>query len=538
MSFYSSHINSATSNTPATQPILGRESEMAPNNNGGVSFVIDDWMYLDRFIMIGSAKGNNAKDAYSLTNTAIAKVVALIKQDGARAINAAVTYSVSGRAPSNDPAIVVVALAASVGSPIVQNLAYDAMLQVCRIGTHLFTFISVLNSLGKWNAAAKRGVAKWYTSRPIDRLAVQLLKYQQRNGWSHRDVLRKTHIKPADQGMNDLLFWVTSQKGTRDGIVLPTLVNDFMRLQTSDSSSDAIAIIEQNRDISWEMIPTQFLTKPDVIASLLPNMGMTALIRQLGKFSNLGLDKPFSETFKMIQAKLNDEQQIKKGRIHPITLLTALKAYGQGSSTGSLTWNVNQQIKASLNAAFYKSFTFLEDTGANILLGVDCSGSMFSMTVDRNNLLTAAEVAGVMSLAIAKSHANHMIGGFSRTFKPLAINPNMDLETCMKVIRNFDWSSTNVSSVMEYAVKEKLPVDSFVIITDNDVNSGSQPTQALAKFRKAMSKPAASSIVIATSMSEFSVADPKDPLQFDIAGFDSSAPALVSELARFSLARS
>lgn len=538
MSFYSSHINSATSNTPATQPILGRESEMASNNNGGVSFVIDDWMYLDRFIMIGSAKGNNAKDAYSLTNTAIAKVVALIKQDGARAINAAVTYSVSGRAPSNDPAIVVVALAASVGSPIVQNLAYDAMLQVCRTGTHLFTFISVLNSLGKWNAAAKRGVAKWYTSRPIDRLAVQLLKYQQRNGWSHRDVLRKTHIKPADQGMNDLLFWVTSQKGTRDGIVLPTLVNDFMRLQTSDSSSDAIAIIEQNRDISWEMIPTQFLTKPEVIASLLPNMGMTALIRQLGKFSNLGLDKPFSETFKMIQAKLNDEQQIKKGRIHPITLLTALKAYGQGSSTGSLTWNVDQQIKSSLNAAFYKSFTFLEDTGANILLGVDCSGSMFSMSVDRNNLLTAAEVAGVMALAIAKSHANHMIGGFSRSFKPLAITPNMDLETCMKVIRNFDWSSTNVSSVMEYAVKEKLPVDSFVIITDNDVNSGSQPTQALAKFRKAMSKPAASSIVIATSMSEFSVADPKDPLQFDIAGFDSSAPALVSELARFSLARS
>ena len=43
----------------------------------------------------------------------------------------------------------------------------------------------------------KRGLAKWYNNRSVDKLAVQMLKYQSRNGWSHRDVLRKVHPKQS-----------------------------------------------------------------------------------------------------------------------------------------------------------------------------------------------------------------------------------------------------------------------------------------------------------------------------------------------------
>jgi 60 kDa SS-A/Ro ribonucleoprotein len=73
-----------------------------------------------------------------------------------------------------------------------------------------------------------------------------------------------------------------------------------------------------------------------------------------------------------------------------------------------------------------------------------------------------------------------------------------------------------------------MNVDVFGIITDNDVNCGIHPTQALNNFRRAMSKNAAQ-IVCATSMSRFTVADPTDPMQVDITGFDSHVPAIFAE---------
>jgi ABC-2 type transport system permease protein len=53
-------------------------------------------------------------------------------------------------------------------------------------------------------------------------------------------------------------------------------------------------------------------------------MGMTALIRQLGRFSANGLTTPLSNSFGIIRDKLSSVEAIKNGRVHPITILTAL----------------------------------------------------------------------------------------------------------------------------------------------------------------------------------------------------------------------
>jgi 60 kDa SS-A/Ro ribonucleoprotein len=61
------------------------------------------------------------------------------------------------------------------------------------------------------------------------------------------------------------------------------------------------------------------------------------------------------------------------------------------------------------------------------------------------------------------------------------------------------------------------------------VNCGSHPAQALREYRNAAQKHSAS-VIVGTEMSEFTIADPKDPRQLDIAGFDSAAPQLIAEL--------
>lgn len=536
MSKMSQHMNAQQrikNNTPATMAIPGRETEMAKNNNGGFSFVISDWDYYKRFLIIGPSDGNNAVGASELTDEGFKLVKKLVAQDYKQVVDIAVGYSVSGRAPKNDPAIIAVALTACYGDSEAQQYAHSKIREVCRTGTHMFLYAQVINTFGKWNAAAKRAFASWYNERPSDRLAVQMLKYQQRNGWSHRDVLRLAHVKPNDDVKNAMFRHAVGSEKIDLQHLLPSLYDDVRSMNTADNADTIVHLIENNQNVSWEMVPTKFLNDPKVLAALIPNMGMTALIRQLGRFSSAGLTTPMTDTFKMIRDKLSDAAAIKNGRIHPITLLTAMKMYKSGSGRSGASWNPEGQIVKLLDDGFYKAFTYLEDTGANVLLGVDCSGSMFSATVN-NSVLTAAEVAACMAMAIMKSHANYFIGGFGNNFRKLELSSGDSLDATMKKIRQFPWQSTNISSVYDFARMNRIPVDVFGVITDNDVNSGRAPTQALQLYRTHMNKNAAQ-IVCATSMSKFTVADPKDPLQIDIPGFDSHVPAIFSEFEKLVL---
>jgi 60 kDa SS-A/Ro ribonucleoprotein len=48
-------------------------------------------------------------------------------------------------------------------------------------------------------------VGRWYTRKSPGDLAYQLLKYQSRDGWAHRDALRIAHPK-APSSEHDALF--------------------------------------------------------------------------------------------------------------------------------------------------------------------------------------------------------------------------------------------------------------------------------------------------------------------------------------------
>lgn len=525
-------MNPAKAVTPQSAPIAGREAEMAKNNAGGFTFTLDQWGVLDRFLMLGSETNGYYVGAKEKTAQSFNTVISCIKADGLRVVARILEYSLNGRAPKNDPAVVALALAAIYGNDETRTAAYDALPKVARTGTWLFQFVSILDSLGKWNAAAKRGVAKWYTSKTIDRLAVQLLKYQQRNGWAHRDVLRLAHVKPQNELQSALLrYSVKGAEGIELGTQMPKLVIDFETLKRTTSKKEVLSIVESNSDITWEMLPTWALADADILSALLPNMGLTALIRKLGVLSARGVIGPLSAGTKTVIAKLSDVDALRAQRVHPITLLQAMKQYSAGrGEKGSLTWASNQRVIDALDSAFYASFKTIEMQDESYLIGVDCSGSMFSYNVAGAPGLMAAEVAGVMALAIANNCSNYWIGGFNTRMGELKITPKMRLDTALQVIRNFSWGGTDCALPMLHAAQHRMNVDKFITITDNETWAGRiQPVQALRDYRAKFNK-GAKSIVIGTSVSEFTIADPKDAGMLDIAGFDSAAPKLIADL--------
>ena len=53
--------------------------------------------------------------------------------------------------------------------------------------------------------ALRNAVGRWYVSREADDLALQAVKYLQRDGWSHGDLLRLAHSK-APSPQHDAVF--------------------------------------------------------------------------------------------------------------------------------------------------------------------------------------------------------------------------------------------------------------------------------------------------------------------------------------------
>src|SRR6185503_7519529 len=132
-------------------------------------------------------------------------IVRCIKADGVRAVSRIVEISEAGRAPKNDPAIFALALVATHGDAAAKAASFSAVPKVCRIGTHLFHFAEYVNAMRGWGRGLRNAVARWYVEREAEALAHQAVKYQQRDGWSHGDLLRLAHPK-APSPQHDAVF--------------------------------------------------------------------------------------------------------------------------------------------------------------------------------------------------------------------------------------------------------------------------------------------------------------------------------------------
>ena len=177
--------------TRQSEPIPG--TDQVPNSAGGFAWAVDDWTRLRRFLILGSEGGSYYAREQELTRGNAVAVARAIAADGPRAVREIVAISRDGRAPKNDPAIFALAMAASADDEATRKLALDALPDVCRTGTHLFAFTRYVEQFRGWGRGLRRGVGAWYVGQSPDRLAYQAVKYRQRDGVSHRDVLRLAH---------------------------------------------------------------------------------------------------------------------------------------------------------------------------------------------------------------------------------------------------------------------------------------------------------------------------------------------------------
>ena len=365
--------------TPQAERIPG--TDQVPNSAGGYAWPVDAWTRFDRFLIFGSERGTCYIRERALTIENATNARECITEDGPRAVRRIVEISSAGRAPSNDPALFALAMCAGLGDDATRAMALDALPEVARTGTHLFHFLRYVRGFRGWGRGVRRAVGRWYTEKPAPAVAYQITKYQARDGWAHRDALRLAHPK-APTVAHDVLFrYVT--KGW-NGVLELDGVNDVdvvAHIEAIKSLShlepnDAAKVISRSR-LTREMVPTELLTNAVVWEALLERMPLTAMIRNLGVMTKVGLIAPGSDATRSVVDRLADRANLRAARVHPIAVLVAMKTYAQGRGMkGGGKWTPVTRVIDALDAAFYLTFENAPTTGKRIMLALDVSGSM------------------------------------------------------------------------------------------------------------------------------------------------------------------
>ncbi len=530
--------------TPQNQSIPG--TAQVPNSTGGFAWAVDDWTRLNRFLILGSEGGSYYATEQKLSLENAQAVVRCIHADGLRTVRTIVEISESGRAPKADPAIFALAMATTAADPAIRAAALAALPRVCRIGTHLFHFAAYADGMRGWGRGLRRAVAGWY-GRPVGELAFQAVKYQSRDGWSHRDLLRLAHPKAeAESARNVLYGWmVKGWEGVGDEPHPDPdlrLVWAFEQAKRATSKAEIARLIREYR-LPREAVPTQWLTEPEVWAALLEQMPQTALIRNLATLTRVGLLNDWATTERVV-SQITDADRLRKARVHPIAVLAALKTYAQGhGARGQNTWKPVQAVVDALEGAFYASFGNVDRTGQRWVLALDVSGSMDGGMVAGVPGLTPRVASSAMAMITAAREERHAIigftagsggyggrwGGGASGVTRIPISPRQRLDTVCKQVAALPMGGTDCALPMLWAMKEKVEADVFVVYTDSETWAGSvHPVQALRQYRERTGIPA-KLIVVGMVSNGFTIADPDDAGMLDVVGFDTATPQVMAD---------
>ena len=524
--------------TPQSQPADPRQ---VPNSAGGYTFTVAPVERLRRFLVLGTEGGTYYASERQLTKDNAEVVLAWARERSGQLVDELVSISTAGRAPRNNPALFALAAAAALGDAEGRKAAMAALPHVARTGTHLFLFAGYVEQFRGWGRGLRRAVADWYLSKSVDAVAYQAVKYRQREGWSHRDLLRLAHPATEEAARKQLFDWICgrSQEG-------PAIIEGFQQAQAATSVTEWVSILDRYPMLSWEMLPDAAINEADVWAKLIDNgVPQTALMRQLPRLTRLGLLAPMSETLDAVAGQLTDADRLRKARVHPVNVLVAARTYASGESgRGKSSWEPIGRVVDALDAAFYAAFGSVQPAAKRTLLALDVSGSM---TAPVSGLpITAREVAAALSLVTAATEPKTTTVGFTASggstplglfrrstdiagISLLPISSRQRLDDVLKTVSGLPFSRTDCALPMLWATANKVKVDTFVVYTDNETWAGNvHPHQALRQYRDWSGLDARLAVVGLTA-TDFTIADPSDPGMLDVAGFDSALPNLLND---------
>uniref|UniRef100_I3MIX2 RNA-binding protein RO60 n=1 Tax=Ictidomys tridecemlineatus TaxID=43179 RepID=I3MIX2_ICTTR len=473
------------------QPL--NEKQVA-NSEDGYVWQVTDMNRLHRFLCFGSEGGTYYIKEQKLGLENAEALIRLIEDGkGYEVIQEIKSFSQEGRTIKQEPLLFALAICSQCSDISTKQAAFKAVSEVCRIPTHLFTFIQFKKDLkesmkcGMWGRALRKAIADWYNEKGGMALALAVTKYKQRNGWSHKDLLRLSHLKPSSEGLAIVTKYIT--KGWKEvhelykekALTVETekllkYLEAVEKVKRTKDELEVIHLIEEHRLVREHLL-TNHLKSKEVWKALLQEMPLTALLRNLGKMTANSVLEPGNSEVSLVCEKLCNEKLLKKARIHPFHVLVALETYKTGHG-------LRGKLKCILNAS---------------------------------------TVAAAMCMVVTRTEKDSSIVAFSHEMVPCPMTTDMTLQQVLIAMNQIPAGGTDCSLPIIWAQKTNTAADVFIVFTDNETFAGSiHPAIALKEYRKKMNIPA-KLIVCGMTSNGFTIADPDDRGMLDMCGFDTGA---------------
>jgi hypothetical protein len=238
---------------------------------------------------------------------------------------------------------------------------FKLVLDICTFPPQLFMFIDYYETINKklynttgWNSCMKRTINKWYNNKPIDKLMQYITMYPCGNGWTHRDVLRLSHIKNHDINYNNIYKYIVRGeyvlfkeltlsekvykiKRNMNGITMDEAIKYNNQIDIENSkpehplvyllafeklkkTTDIKKVVEYIKKYNFciKQIPLCWLNTFDVINALLPNMTLIDILRHLNKIHQAGIFNVYFSLSTVLD-KFNEDSTLHPLQISIIT---------------------------------------------------------------------------------------------------------------------------------------------------------------------------------------------------------------------------
>lgn len=525
--------------SPPEQVLNAQEQGQSCPANADHPWALTESLRLRRFLCYGSESTTYSTREWALGPESALALMELVQASrGCEVVEEVKRMSLEGKTVRPNPALFALAVCSQHSDTKAKQAAFRAVQELCRSPGQLFTFIQYKKELkdglccGMWGRGLRRAVSDWYNSQDALSLAHTVTRCKHRAGWSHQDLLRLSHLKPANDAIALVSKYVTKgwkvvQETYADKEKSEELMKVFAYLEAVEKAKhstdelEVVHLIEEYR-LEREQILTSHLKSKEVWKALLKDMSMTALMRHLGKMTADKVLMPGSPEVVAVCERIQDEQALTKAKTHPFSILVASENYKRGhGKRGKLKWQPNRDIIQAMDCAFSKSLSNVEPTGKRFMVGVDVSACLHSLALGSS--ISSVAVAAAMSMVIARTEPEAEVLIFSEeALVPCTITADTSLIQVTAQLVQIQSVGTDCTLPIQWASENDKTFDVFIIFTNNETYGSTSPTEALRTYRE---KTGVFSKLIVCGMTTngLSVADLDDRGMLDICGFDSRA---------------
>ncbi|XP_028833567.1 RNA-binding protein RO60 [Denticeps clupeoides] len=527
--------------TSGTVSVTGEQAQISV---GGHMLDVAAAYRLRRFLCYGSEGATYTSKAPPLAMERALTLIQLIEEGlGCAVVEEIRRFVLEGRAVRPNSALFALALCSQQPDDKTKRAAFRAVKDVCCTPSQIFTLIQYKKELkegmkcGMWGRALRKAVANWYNNQDPMVLAQSVTKCKHKAGWSHQDLMRLSHMKPANEAVALIIKYITKgwkevhvayaeKENPEEVVKVLAYLEAVEKAKHSADEAEVRHLIEEH-GLEREQIQTNHLKSKEVWKALLKEMPLATLIQHLGKMTADEILTPGGSDTEAICERILNETILEKTRLHPFSVMVAMENYKRGhSNRGKLKWVPDGAVVQALDKAFYQSLTKVKPTGKRFVVGVDISASLSSIVLGSS--VSAVTAAAVMCMVFTRTEADTQVLVFSEgAVVPVTLSPDMSLMQVAAELIKVPAGSTDCALPILWASENEKPVDIFIIFTNNETWFGkANPAEALRSYRQKMSV-FSKLVVCGMTTTGLSIADPDDWRMLDICGFDRVAVDII-----------